>query len=127
MPCQEGSAPVLPSALFPFVRLLGILGGFVQCSASVIAGPLGEPVFVQRPVALPRHVENLSQVDVSPNLGPLRVEVAGQSRPKFVGRADVVLVRVSEFTNSEVNQGTSLICFEGRPALLNGITIRVLA
>ena len=91
MPCQRQHG----AALFPFVRLLGILCRFVQRSASVIPGSLGEPVFVQRSFALPGQIENLSQVHVCPDLCPLWVEVTGETRAKFIGGADVVPVRDS--------------------------------
>src|SRR5215831_9732173 len=47
-------------------RLSSCLG-----AASIVVGLLGFAVFVDGALALPEDVENLSKVDVAPNLGPL--------------------------------------------------------
>ena len=66
----------------------------------------GLAVFVHGPVALACDIENLAQIDMRPDLGPLRVQVAIDGGTKLIGgRLKVILFeeQVAESGNEQAN------------------------
>ena len=91
-------------APLPLIRLFQILRRFFLRAQRVVAGADRVVIFVDRALALARYIEDLAQIDVRPNFGPLRIQVAVQRFAKLVRRRLVVILREEQLAYAEVRQ-----------------------
>src|ERR1700674_401969 len=99
----------LLGAALPFVRLLEVFSSSFLSALRVILGPDGEVILVDRALSLPGDIENLPEVDVRPDLRPLRIQIAVESLAEFVGGGLVVVLELVDFGNAVVRQGTGAV------------------
>src|SRR5580765_8527917 len=71
--------PARGSTLRPFVRLLQIATGFVERTLRVVVGLNGLTIFAGGTCTLSGKIENLSQLDVTPDLCPARLAIPVQA------------------------------------------------
>src|SRR5690348_6705393 len=69
---------VLDIVALALVGLLQVLGGFFLRALRIVAGADGLVVFVHSTFALAGDIEDLSEIDVRPDLGPFRIEISVQ-------------------------------------------------
>ena len=67
---------LLVDAPRPFVWRLQVFTRLFLCALSIVFGANRQVILADRPLPLARNIEDLAQVDVAPDFGPLRVEVA---------------------------------------------------
>src|SRR5712692_10917277 len=87
-----------------FEFLTNILPCFFQRTLRIILGAHGLPVLIHRALALVGDVENLPEVDVRPDLGPLGLEVARERLAKFVRSRLVVVLQEEQLADPVVRQ-----------------------
>src|SRR5947199_10467728 len=68
----------------PFIRLLQILRRFLESSLRIIFGPHSERILVDRTIPLPSDIEDLAEVDMRPDFGPLRIQITVESFAEFI-------------------------------------------
>ena len=89
-----GALSVLRLAL-ALVGLLEVAGGFFLRALGVVLGADGLGVLVDGALALAGDVEDLAQVEVGPDLGPLGLEIAVEGLAELVGRRlEIVLEEI---------------------------------
>src|SRR5277367_6703203 len=93
----------------PLVSLLQILSRFFQRAESVVVGLGGLAVFVDGAFALAGDIENLSQLDAAPDLGPARFAVAVDGFAIGVGRGLVVPLIEENIRDAVVRERTVLV------------------
>src|SRR5207253_1281135 len=74
------------SPLLALVRGLQILGRLFQRALGVVLSPLGLLVLVHCALALASDIEDPAQMDMRPNVGPLRLQIPVLHFAKFIRR-----------------------------------------
>src|SRR5208337_3963494 len=116
------------TGLFCFlsVRLLDVPVGLVQGALRVVVGLQGALVLIKCPVALSCHVENLSQLHVTPHLDPLRVHIPIQGAPKLLHRRGVVPQLEEDVTYFVVSERAVLVKVKDRLILFDSLKVSLL-
>src|SRR5216684_783208 len=105
--------PVRARTLRLLVRFLQIPARLIQRSLGVVVGLDSLPVFVGGPLPLAGDIENLAQLNVTPDFGPARLPVAIERIAVGVGRSLIVVLQEKYFRYAIVRQGAVLVDIEG--------------
>ena len=101
--------PVRGSALWLLVGLLQIATGFVERAPGVVIGLNGLTIFARRTFTLSGKIENLSQLDVTPDLCPARLAIPVQAVAIRVRRSLVIVLQEKHLGDAIVGQRTVVI------------------
>src|SRR4051812_40056365 len=91
------------------VRSLHPSTGLIDRSLGVVVRLNRQPILVDRPLALPRDVEDVSEVDVAPYLRPARVGISAQRIAEAVCGRLIVALHKEDFADAIGRQRARLI------------------
>src|SRR5882757_4106243 len=92
-----------------FVWILHQCAGLIHSALRVVVGLYCETVLVDGAVALARDVEDAAQLNVAPDLDPLRIAIAAQRIAERVSRRLVIALHEENFANPITGERTGLI------------------
>ena len=95
------------------VGLLQVLAGFIDCALGVVVGLDCLTILIDGAVALAGHVEDFSELDMSPDFGPAWVSVAAKSVAVGVGASLVIALREEDFADAVVGERALRVCVKG--------------
>src|SRR5579862_8685555 len=100
------------SALLALVGLLNVAPRFVFGALGVVVGLKRLAILVHSALTLPGNVEDLAQLDVAPDFGPLGVAISIEALAIRIGGGLVVLLQEEHVGHAVVSQGAVLVGIE---------------
>src|ERR1700730_15537100 len=98
--------------LGPLVGLLHIFPGFLKSSEGVVIGLKRLTIFIDGAFSLARDVENLTQLDATPDFRPARLAIAIDALAISIGRGLIIPLEEEDFRDAIVGERTILVEIE---------------